>query len=54
MAPTASRVVRRSRWRWDAWALIPGGPWFWVGKALTRRGAQRDLRAFLASVKRYA
>lgn len=45
--PIATRVTRAGRLRWDAWAMEPGGVWFWVGKAWTRRGAQRVLRGFI-------
>lgn len=54
--PIASYVLRcnegtphRRLWhRWATWAVEPGGVWFWVGNTLTRRGARRLLREFIA------
>jgi len=50
LEPVASRVVRKGRFRWGAWALLPGGPWFWISDSLTQWGARRELRRFIKRV----
>lgn len=52
MISVATRVTRRGPLRWDSWSLerYADNPetdlWFWIGSALTQRGARAQIRRF--------
>lgn len=46
-----TRVLRERALKYSVWIMEPGGTWFRLMDTMTRRGGEREARAFVARLR---